>query len=416
MKLNYFALLLLFIAFGLSCKKEELSQSFLSEIQNKEDKGLKKEDAFALMAQQYSYVVETSENELRAQWDAKQVENGNSKLRFAINTFGAAPADGHSLFISLHDGGDAPAAINDEKWLNQIYISSNNPKLYNIREGVVIVPRAPTNATNMWYTKDIDDLMDKLIRAAVIFANVNPNKVYLMGYGAGGDGVYRLASRMAEKWAAVSASAGCPGNTSPENFRNVGVAISAGALDTYNEIDLAVPALQTKLDNFQKTDADAYHHQVNIFANKAQWMDLEDRIAVSFMATFKRQPYPEKVIWVQNSVNPKLYSYWLGIGNADATLTQSYNNPHMAIVATRNGNNINIESNFANELKIFLSDKMVNLDLPISISYQGKEIFNGLVKRSAAVIEATTSERKDSNYIFNAEITVKNNQTVKIAD
>ena len=36
---------------------------------------------------------------------------------------------------------------------------------------------------------------------AVIKENVNPNKVYLLGYSAGGDGVYQLAPRMANRWA-----------------------------------------------------------------------------------------------------------------------------------------------------------------------------------------------------------------------
>ena len=47
---------------------------------------------------------------------------------------------------------------------------------------------------------------------AVINEDVNPNKVYLLGYSAGGDGVYQLAPRMADRWAAAAMMADSPIN------------------------------------------------------------------------------------------------------------------------------------------------------------------------------------------------------------
>ena len=39
---------------------------------------------------------------------------------------------------------------------------------------------------------------------AIVFEDVDPNRVYLLGYSAGGDGVYQLAPRMADRFAAAS--------------------------------------------------------------------------------------------------------------------------------------------------------------------------------------------------------------------
>ena len=46
------------------------------------------------------------------------------------------------------------------------------------------------------YKKTVRD-RDRLIENLVVFEGVDPNRVYLLGYSAGGDGVYQLAPRMA---------------------------------------------------------------------------------------------------------------------------------------------------------------------------------------------------------------------------
>ena len=61
-----------------------------------------------------------------------------------------------------------------------------------------------------------------------------------MGYSAGGDGVYQLAPRMADRFAAAAMMAGHPNETSPAGLRNIGFAIHMGALDVaYNRNEIA---------------------------------------------------------------------------------------------------------------------------------------------------------------------------------
>lgn len=130
-------------------------------------------------------------------WGNMTISHDSIKLSCAVRTFGMTPKDGRSLYISMHGGGHCPKEVNDEQWVNQIY-------LYEPKEGVYIAPRAPWNTSDLWHRKGLDELLEDLISACVVFEGVNPNKVYLMGYSAGGDGVWRLAPRMADKWAAAS--------------------------------------------------------------------------------------------------------------------------------------------------------------------------------------------------------------------
>ncbi|MGY0408621.1 MAG: hypothetical protein ACWIPJ_09770, partial [Polaribacter sp.] len=145
------------------------------------------------------------------QWDNRLLTYGKYKMPFFYHIFGKKPTDGRSLFISLHGGGGASAGVNDQQYTNQQHLYDAT---MNSLEGVYLAPRAPTNTWNLWQQSHIDEFLNIIIQLAVIKENVNPNKVYILGYSAGGDGLYQLAPRMADRWAAASMMAGHPGDAS----------------------------------------------------------------------------------------------------------------------------------------------------------------------------------------------------------
>ncbi|MFM8642358.1 MAG: polyhydroxyalkanoate depolymerase, partial [Phycisphaerales bacterium] len=108
----------------------------------------------------------------------------------------------------------APAPVNDAQWENQ-------KRLYSPPEGVYVAPRAPTNEWNLWHQGHVDALFDRLIENLVMCERVDPDRIYLMGYSAGGDGVYQLAPRMADRFAAAAMMAGHPNEAVPDGLRNL---------------------------------------------------------------------------------------------------------------------------------------------------------------------------------------------------
>ena len=147
-------------------------------------------------------------------FNAKQMCIGRDTMPLHWSIYGEKPTDGYALFISLHGGGGAPAELNDSQWENQ-------KRLYHPQNAVYLCPRAITNTWDLHFVPQADAFYRNIIMMAEAMLDVNPNKVYVMGYSAGGDGVWRLAPRMADSWAAASMMAGHPGDVSLVNLRNV---------------------------------------------------------------------------------------------------------------------------------------------------------------------------------------------------
>ena len=66
-------------------------------------------------------------------------------------------------------------------------MAQSNPPL-STSDSLYLVPRAPTNTWNLWHQSHVDHFFDRLIQGAVHVMGTNPNRVYFMGYSAGGDG------------------------------------------------------------------------------------------------------------------------------------------------------------------------------------------------------------------------------------
>lgn len=339
-----------------------------------------------------------------AQWNDRSIKFNGVEMPFYYNIFGPEPSDGRSLYISMHGGGGTTAANNDQQYENQKHLYDATMKSL---EGVYLAPRAPTNTWNLWHQDHIDELMNLIIQLAVIKENVNPNKVYLLGYSAGGDGVYQLAPRMADRWAAASMMAGHPNDASPLGLRNTPFAIHVGELDTPYERNLVARQWGDELEDLQRHDPKGYIHEVKIHTGLGHWMKFQDSVALVWMKQFQRNPIPEKVVWKQDDIlHPSLY--WLGSYKKEAKAGD-------LIVAEYNKtlNEINILENSLDQVHFFINDDMLNLDKPVTIKYQGETIGKKMLSRSILNIYNSLNLKGDLNLSYSAEITVFKNKNVR---
>ena len=74
----------------------------------------------------------------------------------------------------------------------------------------------------------------------IVFEDVDPNRVYIMGYSAGGDAAYQIPARAADRWAGAAMSAGHPNGVRPDNYAALAFLIQLGARDgAYNRNKVA---------------------------------------------------------------------------------------------------------------------------------------------------------------------------------
>jgi poly(3-hydroxybutyrate) depolymerase len=313
-------------------------------------------------------------------------------LKFHYTLFGDTPQDGRSLYISLHGGGNARPAVNDRQWRNQ-------QTLYELSEGVYLAPRAPTNTWNLWHEPHIDSMFDRLIANLVVFEDVNPNRVYVLGYSAGGDGVYQLAPRMADRWAAAAMMAGHPNETSPLGLRNIGFALHVGANDSaYNRNEVA-REWELQLAELHEQDPEGYRHQVGIHEGKGHWMDREDAVAVPWMASFVRDLRPKRIVWRQDDVTQSRF-YWLAVDD-------EYRQGGTLVRADLAGQTVDIHSDQLDAVTVLLDDQMLDLDWPVSIRVNGHERFSGRVDRTVQGLAQSLDERSDPTALFSARVSVE---------
>ncbi len=344
----------------------------------------------------YPDVVEQWRQENAARWKANlesmTVSNGDLTMKFSYQIFGDKPSDGRSMYISMHGGGNTAASVNDSQWENQ-------KRLYQPQEGVYVCPRAPWNDWDMWFKPPMDGLLEELIQTLSYGLDVNPDKVYLMGYSAGGDGVWRLAPRLADHFAAASMMAGHPGDVNLVNVRNMPFAIWVGGDDAAYNRNREVAARGRELDSLQTADENGYIHETHVLEGYPHWMDLKDSAAVPWMAQFKRNPYPDRIVWRQEEVTRDAF-YWLSVPH-------EYAKRGMTVIAYRKGNLIELEQCDYPELSIYLNNRMVNLSKKVTVKYKGRKVFKGKLKPSADTARKTLSQRGDPSYMFDAVINVK---------
>ncbi len=345
--------------------------------------------AEALLWESHAKQIRESRGE---EMKARKLKDGDLEMPFEYKIFGEKPKNGRSLFLSLHGGGGAPKKVNDQQWQNQL-------QLYQPKEGVYLAPRGPTDTWNLWHQAHIDKFFDRLIENLVVLEDVDPNRVYVMGYSAGGDGVYQVAPRMADRFAAAAMMAGHPNESTPLGLRNLPFTLHVGGNDSAYNRNKVAAEWEQKLVELQKGDPDGYVHWAKIYEGKGHWLDREDAAAIPWMAKYERNVLPKRVVWRQDDVTHTRF-YWLAVDEKNAKagteITASYDKQQIAVEATGVG-----------QLTVRLNDRMLNLDEPVAITINGNESTTHKARRTIGALTKTLGERGDPKAVFSAEVVVE---------
>jgi pimeloyl-ACP methyl ester carboxylesterase len=319
-------------------------------------------------------------------------------LKWKEREFNLAPEGARSLWISMHGGGGGTPDItetNNQQYNNQIYF-------FHPPEGYLVTPRAPTDAWNMWFLPHIDKLFNRLIEDFIAVRGVDPNKVFLIGFSAGGDGVFRLATRIPDRFAAASMMAGHPGV--PKNsyvdlrsVRNLPFMMLVGENDQHYQRNTLVGQRIEYIKRLEAADPDGYKnygrvykgHDHNSFMRANGW--VEDTGALAWISKHIRNPWPKKVVWVQSEVPQKRF-YWLELPENHGFIQDQI------IAATANGQEIALVGNVPlHGMTIRLREGLVSdLAQPVKVTINGSVVLHAKpTMATPAQLTAWLTERFD---------------------
>ena len=117
------------------------------------------------------------------------------------------------------------------------------------------------------------------------------------------------------------------------------------------------------------------------------------------MAQYRRAPYPKQIVWRQELVTREHF-YWLTAPTDEVQQGKT-------VIASIEGNTINIEQCDYSKLTISLNDRLVNLDKKVTIRHKGKKIARIKPRRTIAALHRTLGQRNDRSYAFPCTVDIK---------
>ena len=132
------------------------------------------------------------------------------------------------LYLVLHNG-----IIGQPSYNNGEFLKARLRYQSCIHNGVICGVRGVTDLSNMHYCKESIILLDRLIKNFIVFYNVDPDKIYIIGLGFGGDAVYQIINLLSFRFAAAVVISGHSYGKSLKNVLNVHLLIQVGENDYY---------------------------------------------------------------------------------------------------------------------------------------------------------------------------------------
>ena len=350
---------------------------------------------------------------------------GDATMKIYVTVKGDRPKDGYPLYIALHGGGgsDTPD-LNDNQWeMMKGYYSSA------LDCGVYIAPRGVSDTWNTHFNDESYPLYDRLIEDAILLYGIDPNKVYIEGFSAGGDGVYQIAARMADRFAAANMSAGHPNGVSMVNLKNLGFQIQVGENDSSYKRNTVAAEYGGKLAALQEQYG-GYPHRTHIHKDKGHnfadssktplevmkdpqaWLAAvkagesytetisEDSFPPDYMDQFTRDPLAEEVVWNLGSRagSRSVESfYWL-------TAPMTTNKGTIVASYDKSQNLVKLETNEVDgDFSVLLNEEMIDFSKPVTFMLDDAVVTANVIP-DKTILKETTEERGDPNYQFESKV------------
>ena len=329
-------------------------------------------------------------------WTLPDSLEPNAKMNFYLGVKGDMPKDGYPVFLYLHGSGPR-----EHEWANGLRLANmfqDGPSMY-------IVPQIPQEgAWYRWWQRSKQWTWERILRILMSMPEVDKNRIYVFGISEGGYGSQRLASFYADYWAAAGPMAGGEPliNAPVENLAHVPLSFLTGDKDFMFYRHLLTKTTGEKLDSMQRLFPNEYKHRVELIPDKGHSIDYTP--TTPWLARHKRNAQPHHFIWENLEMDGLKRDAFYNLqvleetdayrtryeftANADNSIdikvdgvkyNATWKDPHWGIdmlfskdlTPAQHGN-----------LRVFLSDQLVDLKKKVTVRINGKQVFCGKVKSS----------------------------------
>lgn len=309
---------------------------------------------------------------------------------------GEAVEDGLPMFLYLHGSGPKRA-----EWAAGLKIC----RMFDDSPSVYFIPQIPNEgAYYRWWQKAKQFAWEKLLRLSMLDEAIDPDRIYVFGISEGGYGSQRLASFYADYWAGAGPMAGGEPlrNAPPENCANIAFSLRTGAKDFGFYRNLLTGYTGMAMDSLGVAHPGCYAHRIELIPNMEHGIDY--RPTTPWLRRYVRNPYPKYVSWENfemdgryrkgfynlavrerpnDDENSRSY-YEMRVSGNDISLRVD----EVVYETTKKDPNWGIELRFVKryeparkgKLTVYLCDELVDLSRKVTLTVNGKKVFEGKVK------------------------------------
>jgi hypothetical protein len=258
--------------------------------------------------------------------------------------------------------------------------------------------------------------------------DIDPNRFYLFGISEGGYGGQRLASYYADYLAAAGPMAGGEPlkNAPAENCRNIGFSLRTGSHDYSFYRNVLTEFTRVAFDSLAQMHPGQYPHKIELIQGYGHSIDYAP--TPLWLKQFVRNPWPKQVTWEDYEVDSlyrKGFYNIVVLERPDKDLRTRYdmtiegNRIDLSVrdvhyTTTMTDPNWGIEMKFEKEyteskrgrVLIYLNEHLVDLEKPVTLIVNGREVFKGKVKCSEAHMARSLATFYDPERIYPAAIEV----------
>jgi predicted esterase len=319
------------------------------------DQLLAGDDAAVRAAVWKAYLRAPIHAKARKEFEEDLVRSRDHVSAYKMHEVGKRPDKGWPLFIAMHGGGGAPKQVNDSQWkiMEKYYKDQASVTGYKY-----LALRAPNDTWNGFYDEYVPPLIMNLIKQFLIFGDVDPDKVFLMGYSHGGYGAFYIGPKIPDRFAAIHASAAAPtdGTISPLSLRNTRFTFMVGENDTAYGRRERCEKFDKEIQKLKEDEGGGYPVEFE-FKKGFGHGGLPDRDKIKEMYSFTRIVVPRHLTWELTDAVLTDH-FWLSVAKPQKG---------QSIDVTIHNNDVHVTARKVDRFDLCLDSRLITFDQPLRI-------------------------------------------------